>query len=112
MADSFADAEQSWQADMDQAERRLKQGNTAAHSEAIGRALVAFPLMSFADITLDRTKRNYLIKNILPRRGLAVIWGAPKCYKSFSPLTWRCTSRSIGTIAAIACNRRPSSTSP
>jgi hypothetical protein len=66
----------------DQSVTTQEQIATAA-TETTGRALVAFPLMSFADITLDKTKRNYLIKNILPRRGLAVIWGAPKCYKSF-----------------------------
>jgi hypothetical protein len=52
-------------------------------SAPTGTALVAFPLVSFGNIRLDTTRRNYLIKNILPRRGLAVIWGAPKCYKSF-----------------------------
>jgi hypothetical protein len=32
---------------------------------------------------LMSTVRNYLIKGLLPRRGLAVIWGPPKCGKSF-----------------------------
>lgn len=51
--------------------------------KSIGRALVAFSLVAFKDIRLDPTQRNYLIKYLLPRRGLAVIWGAWKCYKSF-----------------------------
>jgi hypothetical protein len=55
----------------------------AAVAETTGRAVVVFPLVAFKDISLDTQRRNYLIKNILPRRGLAVIWGAPKCYKSF-----------------------------
>jgi len=41
-----------------------------------------FTFQRFADIKLS-TARNYLIKGLLPRRGLAVIWGPPKCGKSF-----------------------------
>lgn len=59
--------------------------NDEESAAPIGRkkSLVAFPLVSFANITLDTTQRNYLIKGLLPRRGLAIIWGAKKCYKSF-----------------------------
>jgi AAA domain-containing protein len=55
----------------------------AAAVETTGRAIVVFPLVAFKDIRLDTTQRNYLIKHVLPRRGLAVIWGARKSYKSF-----------------------------
>jgi hypothetical protein len=41
-----------------------------------------FRLKRFAEIKLS-TNPNYLIKGILPRVGLAVIWGPPKCGKSF-----------------------------
>jgi hypothetical protein len=41
-----------------------------------------FQLKPFDAITLS-TEPNYLVKGILPRTGLAVIWGAPKCGKSF-----------------------------
>ena len=41
-----------------------------------------FVLTPFDAITLSAT-RNYLVKGILPRVGLAVIWGPPKCGKSF-----------------------------
>jgi hypothetical protein len=47
------------------------------------KSLTAFPLLAFKDIRLDLTRRNYLVKGLLPRSGLAVIWGPPKCYKSF-----------------------------
>jgi hypothetical protein len=47
------------------------------------KSLVAFPLVSFKDIRLDTTQRNYRIKGLLPRRGLVIIWGPKKCYKSF-----------------------------
>jgi hypothetical protein len=41
-----------------------------------------FRLVAFNDITLD-SAANYLIKGLLPRVGLAVVWGPPKCGKSF-----------------------------
>ena len=47
------------------------------------KALTVFPLVAFKDIRLDLTRRNYLVKGLLPRTGLAVIWGPPKCHKSF-----------------------------
>jgi hypothetical protein len=46
-------------------------------------ALVAFPLVAFKDICLDLKRSTYLVKRLLPRAGVAVIWGPPKCYKSF-----------------------------
>jgi RecA-family ATPase len=42
-----------------------------------------FPLTSFENIKLDTERRDYLIKGLLPDKGLSVIWGPPKCYKSF-----------------------------
>jgi hypothetical protein len=41
-----------------------------------------FKLIPFASIAFSTTF-NYLVKGILPRVGLAVIWGPPKCGKSF-----------------------------
>jgi hypothetical protein len=41
-----------------------------------------FQLKPFSTITMS-TAPNYLVKGILPRTGLAVIWGEPKCGKSF-----------------------------
>jgi hypothetical protein len=41
-----------------------------------------FKLKPFEAIVLS-TKPSYLVKGILPRVGLAVIWGPPKCGKSF-----------------------------
>ena len=42
-----------------------------------------FSLTAFGSIKLDPTRINYLIKGLLPRTGLVVIWGPPKCGKSF-----------------------------
>ena len=39
-----------------------------------------FTLTRFADI------KRYCVKGFLPRSGLAVVWGPPKCGKSF----WAC----------------------
>ncbi len=47
------------------------------------KALTVFPLVAFKDIQLDLQSRNYLVKGLLPRAGIAVIWGPPKCYKTF-----------------------------
>jgi hypothetical protein len=41
-----------------------------------------FRLQPFNSIGLD-TVPEYLIKDILPRTGIAVVWGPPKCGKSF-----------------------------
>ena len=40
-------------------------------------ALVAF------DRIKPSTTRNYLVKDLIPREGLTVVWGPPKCGKSF-----------------------------
>jgi hypothetical protein len=39
-------------------------------------------LVPFGDITLGRAVR-YLVKGLIPRVGLVVVWGPPKCGKSF-----------------------------
>jgi hypothetical protein len=40
------------------------------------------PLVAFDEVTLGR-RRRYLVKGIIPRVGLTVAWGPPKCGKSF-----------------------------
>jgi hypothetical protein len=44
-----------------------------------------FPLVAFADLNV-KTSGAYLVKGLIPRAGLAVIWGPPKCGKSFLTL--------------------------
>jgi len=41
-----------------------------------------FTLERFASISLDATA-SYLVQGLIPRAGLTVIWGPPKCGKSF-----------------------------
>src|SRR5262249_36402669 len=41
-----------------------------------------FKLTAFKDVKIGTTT-NYLVKGIVPREGLIVVWGPPKCGKSF-----------------------------
>jgi hypothetical protein len=41
-----------------------------------------FTLTRFNDVTLS-TSAVYLVKNLIPRAGLIIVWGPPKCGKSF-----------------------------
>jgi hypothetical protein len=43
---------------------------------------IRFGLTSFAEFKLE-DHSPYLVKGLLPRRGLVVVWGPPKCGKSF-----------------------------
>jgi hypothetical protein len=59
----------------------------ALHSSDAAAAIknlpVVFPLQAFENIRLDTQRRDYLVKGLLASTGLAVIWGPPKCGKSF-----------------------------
>src|SRR5262249_4211045 len=69
-----------------------------------------FRLKRFSEIRLS-TKPNYLIKGILPRVGLAVIWGPPKCGKSFwtfdavmhVALNWEYRGRRVQSGTVVYC---------
>jgi RecA-family ATPase len=41
-----------------------------------------FHLTRFGDVSLDLLA-SYLVKNLIPNGGLVVVWGPPKCGKSF-----------------------------
>jgi hypothetical protein len=41
-----------------------------------------FTLKPFAAVKISKIP-NYLVKGVLPRTGLVVVWGPPKCGKSF-----------------------------
>src|SRR5262252_8777064 len=41
-----------------------------------------FKLIHFADLK-PSTSGNYAVKGLIPRTGIAVVWGPPKCGKSF-----------------------------
>jgi hypothetical protein len=46
------------------------------------KSLVAFPLVAFANVSFDN-EIAYLVQGLLPRTGLALVWGPKKCGKSF-----------------------------
>jgi hypothetical protein len=54
----------------------------ATANAAPGGAPTRFKLISFEDIRID-TRPTYLVKGIIPRGGMIIIWGQPKCGKSF-----------------------------
>jgi hypothetical protein len=56
------------------------EAKTNAKAELITR--IEKSILHFDEIKLS-TKRRYLVRNIIPRAGLTVVWGAPKCGKSF-----------------------------
>jgi hypothetical protein len=56
--------------------KRAFTGNDAPPARA------PFRLVRFKDVPLPTTA-PYLVKDIIPREGLVVIWGPPKCGKSF-----------------------------
>jgi len=57
-------------------ERRAKLNGSSALDEP-------FPLRSFGQIKLNAEETSYIVKGLLPRSGLAVVWGPPKSGKSF-----------------------------
>jgi AAA domain len=71
-----------------------------------------FPLVRFAHIKRDQ-RRSYLIKGLIPRAGLIVVWGPPKCGKSFwvsdlalhVALGWAYRGRRVepGAVLYVAC---------
>jgi hypothetical protein len=71
-----------------------------------------FKITRFKDIEL-KTDLAYLIKEIIPREGLVVAWGPPKCGKSFwvydaglhIALGWEYRGRRVqqGTVVYVAC---------
>ena len=71
-----------------------------------------FRPVRFKDIRL-KTDRPYLVKGLLPREGLVVVWGPPKCGKSFwtydlvmhVALGWEYRGRRVqqGSVVYVAC---------
>jgi KaiC/GvpD/RAD55 family RecA-like ATPase len=71
-----------------------------------------FNLVRFKDIELGTTA-VYLVNGLIPREGLVVIWGPPKCGKSFwtfdlvmhIALGWTYRGRRVtqGTVVYVAC---------
>jgi hypothetical protein len=75
-----------------------------------GRTGQRFPLLPFHKLTL-RTSAAYLVKGIIPRVGIIVVYGPPKCGKSLwafdiamhSALRWRYRGRRVISGIVIYC---------
>lgn len=92
---------------------RLMRGNGRKFAELEDyRPEWRFPLVRFKDIKL-KTSASYLVKGLIPREGIVVIWGPPKCGKTFwafdismhLALGWDYRGRRVqqGTVVYIAC---------
>jgi AAA domain len=58
--------------------RARGEAERAAHAKGQRR----FPLTRFRDVQVGQS-RNYLAKGLIPRIGLVIVYGAPKCGKTF-----------------------------
>jgi len=70
---------------LDDAEAFFRAVDNGAHGKpngAAGGAGRRFRPVRFKDIALS-TDRAYLVKGLIPREGLTVVWGPPKCGKSY-----------------------------
>ena len=84
-------------------EARLKRQAAAPYARR-------FELIPFDKINLDRTPA-YLVKGLIPRTGLIVVWGPPKCGKSFFSfdlakhiaLGWPYRGRRVRQGAVVYC---------
>ena len=94
-----------------------RRGNGLGEQDATGegvspdaRAQKRFELIPFDKIAFD-TAPAYLIKGIIPRVGLCVVWGPPKCGKSFFvfdmlmhvPLDWKYCGRRVQRGPVVYC---------
>lgn len=76
----------------------------------MGGGLPKFALVPFDKITCDTTPA-YLVKGLVPRVGLCVVWGPPKCAKSFLvfdimmhvALGWPYRGRRVRRGAVVYC---------
>ena len=84
------------------------------------RARKRFELIPFDKIAFDTTPA-YLVKGLIPRVGLCVVWGPPKCGKSFLvfdmlmhvALDWQYRGRRVRQGDVVYCaleDARPSRT--
>lgn len=83
-----------------------------AQANGNGSSPIRFKATPFAEIQLG-TDRSYLIKGLVPNDGLVVVWGPPKCGKSFFmtdvalhiALGWEYRGKRVqrGTVVYVIC---------
>jgi hypothetical protein len=91
MSEYYAPDNDAWREQIaahNREQQRKANGSTPTLEVIPGGALTArktesrIKLIPFDEIRLG-TEPRYLVKGIIPREGLAVVWGPPKCGKSF-----------------------------
>ena len=82
--DLTARAAAEWRAERDRAKPHDDDYGVAQRREGKQpQSRTRFALTRFADIKALDSDEDYSVKGLLPRSGLAVVWGPPKCGKSF-----------------------------
>ena len=84
--------------------------DTGARLDGQPEAKFRLRLIPFDEIKLG-TESRYLVKGIIPRFGLVIVWGPPKCGKSFwmfdvamhVALGWQYRDRRVQQGAAVYC---------
>ena len=98
-------------AEMNKENGRRGNGHAATYERPVPQAKeTRVKLVPFDEIKLG-AKSRYLVKGIIPREGLIVAWGPPKCGKSFwifdlamhVALGWRYRDRRVQQGAVVYC---------
>jgi hypothetical protein len=86
--------------------------DASEEAEKNGHAKHRFKLVRWRDIELGNAPR-YLVQNLIPREGLIIVWGPPKCGKTFwvfdlmmhVALGWEYRDHRVelGSVVYIAC---------
>jgi hypothetical protein len=88
----------------------VRERHDRAHAKCGNGKSHRFELKIFERISMT-TAPNYLVKGILPRVGLVIVWGPPKCGKSFwtfdlvmhIALGWKYRGRRVQQGAVVYC---------
>jgi hypothetical protein len=90
----------------------IDEAHRAANGHDVERASRRFRPVRFGNIRVS-SESPYLVKNLIPREGITVIWGPPKCGKTFwcfdlamhVALGWEYRGRRVqsGTVIYVAC---------
>jgi len=110
MADDLSvpdDELEQYRREADESRRRA-----AGLANGAGDSHARFRLIRFNDIKLA-TSAYYLVQGLIPREGIVVVWGPPKCGKSFKvfdvamhiALGWKYRGRRVapGGVVYVAC---------
>jgi AAA domain len=93
-----------------EARKRTEHDANGGGNEPKPKQGLRIPIVAFDDIKLN-TRRRDLVKGLIPREGLTVIWGPPKCGKSFwtfdvmmrVALNWKYRGRRVHPGPVVYC---------